>query len=136
MAQRDSEHGLADAWGSDEQDVGGVLCVAAAGEVADEGGVDAGLGAEVEVGEAPGGGEVREAHPSGEAAGLGGVDFCGEELCEELGVGLAFGCGLVQRGGQRLGGRGHLEVGQVGSELLVEAVFGAHDAAWGWVRRR
>ena len=61
--------------GSDEQDVGGVVCVSGGGDVSDEGGVDAGLGAEVEVGEAPGGGEVREAHPPREAAGLGGVDF-------------------------------------------------------------
>ena len=58
--------------------------------------------------EAPGGGEVREAHPPREAAGLGGVDFCGEELLKELGVGLACGCGLVQRGGQRFGGGGEL----------------------------
>ena len=122
--------------GSDEQDVGGVGGVAAAGEVSDEGWVDAGLGAEVEVFDAPGGGEVREAHPSGEAAGLGGVDLDCEELLEELGVGVfVAGCG-IERGGQGLCGRGQLEVGEMGSQLLVEAVFGAHDAAWGWVRRR
>lgn len=59
----------------------------------------------------------------------------GEELFEELGVGLVGAVGVLERGGQCLGRGGELEVGQMGSQLLIEAVFGAHEAS-GWVRRR
>ena len=87
VAEGDGEHGLADAGRADEQHVGGVVGVAARGEVAHQRRVDGGLGGEVEVLEPPGRREVREPQQAGVAAGFGGVDLDGEESFEELGVG-------------------------------------------------
>ena len=50
-------------------------------------------------------------------------------------MGVFVAGGGVEGGGQGLGGCGQLEVGQMRSQLLVEAVFGVHESS-GWVRRR
>ena len=68
-----------------------------------------------------GGGQGREAEPSGQAAGLAGGDLDRQEPLERGGHGQALGgCG-VQDGGQRLGGVVQLQLGEVAAELLVEA---------------
>jgi len=126
VTEADGEVGFPDAGWADEHDVGGVVGVAAGGEVSDECLVDGGLGCEVEVFDAPGGRKVREPHPSFETSFLGRVDFDPEEFFEELGVGLTGFGGVVERCRQRLSGRSKVEVGEVGPELLVGAGSGVH----------
>jgi hypothetical protein len=136
VAEGDSEHGLAHAGWSDEQHVGGVIGVAARGEVADERRVDRGLGVEVEVLDPPRGWEVREPQPACVSSGFGGVDLDVEEPGQELGVAqLLFRRG-VELAGQRFGRGGEFEVGEVGSELLVDGVGAAHPTSSPSIRRR
>jgi hypothetical protein len=62
------------------------------------------LGVEVEVFQAPGGGEGGKAEPALLAAGLGGGDFDAEQVFQERGVAQLCLLGVVEGGGQRLGG--------------------------------
>ncbi len=73
----------------------------------------AGLGGEVELLERLGGREPREAQPAGEAALLGRGDLDCEQVVQELGVAGLGLLGLLERGGELLGGGGELQVGQV-----------------------
>ena len=77
--QPDGQMGLAGAGRADEQDVGGRFEVAAGGEFLDQRVVDGGLGVVVELLQGGRGGQRGEPQPTGQAAGLGGVDFEGEQ---------------------------------------------------------
>ena len=109
---------------ADQQDVGGVFQVAAGGQLADQGGVGGGGGVVVEVLQGGRGGQGREAEPPGQAAGLVRGHLDGQEPFQCGGHGQALGAGLVQDGGERLGGVVQLQHGEVGAELLVEAGLG------------
>ena len=91
--------------------------------------VDAGLGGEVEVVELPGGGEVSEPYPGVPSACLGGFDLDPEQPFQELGVADVAVVGVFEVAGERLGGCGQLEVGEMPSELLVDRVS-AHGRLW------
>lgn len=111
--QADGEVGFADAGWPDEQHVRGLLQVAAGGELVDQGGVDAGGGVVVEVGQGGWGGQGGEPDPPGESAGLVGIDLDREEAFQGRGQGQPFGVGGVQDGGQVLGGVVQLHGGEV-----------------------
>jgi len=106
--------------GSDEEHVRGLLQVAAGGELVDQGGVDAGGGVVVEVGQGGRGRQGGEPDPSGESTGFGGVDLDREEAFQGRGQGQPLGVGSVQDGGQVLGGVVQLQGGEVAAELLVQ----------------
>ena len=91
--------------------------------------VDAGLSGEVEVVELPGAGQVSEPHPGRPAAGFGGFDLDPEQAFEELGVADVASVGGFEMAGQRFGCGRQLEVGEMGSQLLVDRVF-AHGRLW------
>ena len=83
--------------------------------------VGGGLGVVVEVLQGGGGGQAGEPQPAGQAAGLGGVDLEGEQPFQGGGQRQSFGGGVVEDGGQVLGGGVQLERGEVAAQLLVEA---------------
>ena len=56
-----------------------------------------------------------------QAAGLGGVDFEGEQAFQGGGQRQLLGGGAVEHGGKVLGGGVQLERGEVAAQLLVEA---------------
>jgi Mu transposase-like protein len=64
-----------------------------------------------------------EPHPTGEPALLGRVDLDLEQIVEELRVARLVLLRVLERGGEVLGERGELEVGQVGAEVLVGGVL-------------
>ena len=87
--------------------------VAAGAELGEQGLVDAGGGVEVEVVQGGAGGEVREAEPAGETAGIGRGDLEREQALEGVGEAPTLGLGLVQDARQGVGGVGEFELGEV-----------------------
>ena len=65
------------------------------------------------------GGSFGEPHPAGELALLGRVDLDLEQVVQELGVARLVLLGVLERGGELVGGRGELEVGEMLAEVLV-----------------
>ena len=61
-------------------------------------------------------------------AGLGSGDLPGEQPFQERGMAELAGPGVVELGGQRLGGRGHPQRGEVAAQPLVDLVV-AHRPA-------
>ena len=99
MTKAGGDVGFPDSGRSDQQHVGRGLEVAAGAELSEQGPVDARGGVEVEVVEGGAGGEVREAEPAGEAAGVGRGDLDGEQPLEGVGEAPALGLGLVKDAG-------------------------------------
>jgi hypothetical protein len=134
VAERQRQVGLADAGRADQQAVGMLFDEPQGGEFADQLAVDAGLGVEVEVLQPPGGGEGGKPQPAGVAAGFGGVDLDGEQALQERGVAELLGVGMIEGGGQRLGGGVQAQVVQVASELLVGRAGRCRGGGGGWGR--
>ena len=79
----------------------------------------------VEVGEAPGAGKLaKRMRPERRQASVAWPSVAGSFSRISVWIWL-LRVALSSAVGQRLGGGGEMEVGEVGSELLVEAVFGA-----------
>jgi hypothetical protein len=114
--------------GGDQQDVGLLLHEPQGREVLDEPPVQAGLGGEVELLQRLVRGELGEPHAAVQASLLGRGDLGLEEVVEELGVARLLALSGLQGGREGVGDCGHLQVGQVASELLVDRV-GAHQQA-------
>ena len=76
-------------------------------------------------------GAGRQAKPgqAGLAPGLGGGDLQGEQPFEERGVAELPGPGVIEFGGQRLGGRGHPQFGKVAAQPLVGLVLAHRDTS-------
>ena len=91
---------LPDTWGSDQQDVGGLLDEPQRGEVVDQGAVQAGAGVVVEVFQGPGGGQARESEPPSQPPVRRGADLSGQEPFEQRGRGQSLEAGGVQDLGQ------------------------------------
>src|SRR5680860_1909441 len=68
---------------ADEEDVGRLGHEAQGGQLVDQGPIDRGLGLEVEVLEAPGGGEARKAQAAGQPTGLGGLHLDRQQALAE-----------------------------------------------------
>jgi hypothetical protein len=118
--------------GADEQDVRGLVEEPEGGELADQGGVGAGLGGEVVVAELPGRRQGGPVQAGGELAGLRRVGLGAHEPLEGVQDGQAAVAGVVEQGGQRLDGGVQLQVGQVAAEPLVGGRFpggGGHGAS-------
>src|SRR5690606_470535 len=117
--QSHREVGLTGAWWPDEQDVGRRFQVAAGAQLVDELAVDPGGGVDVEVGQGGRGGQAGEPQPAGQPAGGGGLDFHGQQPLQRHGQRQSLGGSLVEHRGQRFGGRGEFEFGQVRTQLLI-----------------
>lgn len=105
MAEPGRDVCFPDAWWADEEHVGRSLDEPAGGQLLQEVAVDAGGGVEVEVVRVCPVGRFREPEPAHETPRVGGGDFDGEEPLEGLGEGPALGLGLVENGGEGVGGR-------------------------------
>ena len=53
--------------------------------------------------------------------GVGGGDLDGEEMLQDVGEAPVLGLGLVEDPRQRVGGVGEFQLGQVATQLLVDA---------------
>ena len=122
VAEDRGEHRLANAGRADQQQIGLVLDEPQRREVLDQAAVQRGLGAEVELVERVAGGELGEAQSALEAALLDGVDFVGEQVVQELGVGGLVALGLLERGRELLGDGAQAQVVEVRAQLLVDGV--------------
>jgi hypothetical protein len=85
--------------------------------------VDSGLGGEVELLQRLGRRESGEPHPAGEPALLGRLHLDIEQVVQERRIPRLVLLGLLQRGGEMLGDRGQLQVGEVRAEALVGGVL-------------
>jgi hypothetical protein len=74
-------------------------------------------------------GQAGEPGQAGLAPGLGGGDLQGEEAFQERGVAELPGPGVVEFGGQCLGGHGHPQFGEVAAQPLVGLVLAHRDAS-------
>ena len=93
------------------------------GQVADEFLVDAGLGSEIEICEGPGLGKACEPFTGSAFAGLCGFDLDFQQPFQCSGQRHTFGAGLVQNPVECFRRVVELEIGQVGSQLLIAPRF-------------
>src|SRR6266540_2148771 len=128
-AERDCEHRFADAGRPDQQDVAVLLDEAERGELFDHAAVERRLGVVVDVGERLLGREAGEAEPALEPAPLDRLHLESEQPLEEARVRRLSLLGVLKGGGELLGDRAEPQVGEVGAQLLVDALLGHRAAA-------
>ncbi len=124
-AEADCEVGLPDTGWSDHEHVGGGLEIAAGRELLDEFAVDTRSGIEVEVGQRRGCRQRGEPQPSGELAGLGGLDLTGQQMLQRSGGRPLLGFSLGKHAGQVLSCCGELQRSEMTAQLLIEAALRA-----------
>jgi hypothetical protein len=76
----------------------------------------------------PGGGQAGEATPAGQAPFLGAGHLDAQQPGQEGAVAELLPAGVLELGGEGLGGGGQTQVGEVPAQLLVHALL-AHRAA-------
>src|SRR6266540_2703694 len=128
-AHRVCERPFADAGRPDQQDVAVLLDEAERGELFDHAAVERRLGVVVDVGERLLGREAGEAEPALEPAPLDRLHLESEQPLEEARVRRLSLLGVLKGGGELLGDRAEPQVGEVGAQLLVDALLGHRAAA-------
>jgi hypothetical protein len=108
---------------ADQQHVGFLLDEPQRRELVHQGAVDAGLRGEVELLQRLGRREPGEPHPAGETALLGRLHLDVEQVVQELRVPRLVLLRLLERGGELLGHRGQLQIGEMAAKVLVAGVL-------------